>query len=90
MLIGKNMPMFLWAEAIQYATWLKNQFPLHVIPGYTPHTLIYKTKSNLANAHKFGSKVYVYTTDGGKLEACVYKAIFVGIDEQSKAYQVYC
>jgi hypothetical protein len=66
MLIGKDMPMFLWAEAIQYAAWLKNWFPSRAIPGYTPHTLIYKMKPNLANTHEFGSKVYVYTTDGGK------------------------
>jgi transposase InsO family protein len=61
MLIGKDMPMFLCAEAIQYAAWLKNRFPSCAIPGYTLHTLIYKTKPNLANAHEFGSKVYVHT-----------------------------
>jgi hypothetical protein len=89
MLIGKDMPMFLWAEAIQYATWLKNQFPSRAIPGYTLHTLIYKMKPNLANTHEFGSKVYVHTTDGGKLKARASEAVFVGIDEQLKAYRVH-
>jgi hypothetical protein len=89
MLIGKDMPMFLWAEAIQYSTWLKNQFPSRAMPGYMPHTLIYKMKPNLANVHEFRSKVYVHTMDGRKLEARASEAIFVGIDKQSKAYWVY-
>jgi hypothetical protein len=89
MLIGKDMPMYLWAEAIQYATWLKNHFPLHAIPGYTPHALVYKTKPDLGDAHEFGCKVYVHRSDGGKLEARTSKAIFVGIDKQSKAYRIY-
>ena len=89
MLLGKDMPMYLWAEAIQYATWLKNRFPSRAIPGYTPHALVYKTKPNLGNAHEFGCKVYVHTTDGGKLEARASEAIFVGIDEQSKGFRIY-
>jgi hypothetical protein len=81
MLIDKDMPMFLWAEAIQYATWLKNQFSSHTIPGYMPHTLIYKMKPNLANMHKFRSKVYMHTMNGRKLKACTSEVVFVGIDE---------
>jgi transposase InsO family protein len=89
MLIRKDMPMYLWAEAIQYATWLTNRFPSRAIPGYTPHALVYKTKLDLGDAHEFGCKVYVHRSDGGKLEARASEAVFVGIDEQSKAYRIY-
>jgi hypothetical protein len=88
-LIRKNMPMYLWAEAIQYATWLKNHFPSCAIPGYKPHALVYKAKPDLGDAHEFGCKVYVHRSDRGKLEACASEAVFVGIDEQLKAYRIY-
>jgi hypothetical protein len=89
MLIGKDMPMYLWAKAIQYTTWLKNHFPSHAIPGYMPHALVYKTKPDLGDVHEFGCEVYVHCLDSGKLEAHASKAVFVGIDEQSKAYRIY-
>jgi hypothetical protein len=54
-----------------------------------PHRLVYKTKPDLGDAHKFGCKVYVHRSDGGKLEACASEAVFVGINKQSKAYRIY-
>ncbi|OAX31548.1 hypothetical protein K503DRAFT_703561, partial [Rhizopogon vinicolor AM-OR11-026] len=54
------------AEAINYATWLKNQLPSHAFPGYTPHALIYGTKPNLSLAHEFGCKVYVHSYLGAR------------------------
>ena len=89
MLIGKNMPMFLWPEAINYATWLKNRLPSCAIPGENPYSLVHKSKPNLAQAHEFGGKLYVHSTTGGKLEAQAHEAIFVGIDDKSKGYWVY-
>jgi hypothetical protein len=89
MLIAKDMPLFLWAEAINYATWLKNRLPSRAIPGHTPYSLIHKSKPSLALAHEFGCKVYVHTTDNGKLEPRAEEAKFVGVDEQSKGYRIY-
>jgi hypothetical protein len=89
MLIAKDMPLFLWAEAINYATWLKNCLPSRAIPGHTPYSLIHKSKPSLALAHEFGCKVYVHTTDNGKLEPRAEEVKFVGIDEQSKGYRIY-
>jgi hypothetical protein len=78
MLLAQNLPKFLWSEAINYATWLKNCLPSHAIPGYTPYELINKSKPNLACAHEFGSKVYIHSPDNGKLEARAKEAVFVG------------
>jgi hypothetical protein len=89
MLIGCNQPKFLWAEAVNYATWLKNSFPLRAIPGTTPYALVNKSKPSLAMAHEFGAKVFVHTTTGGKLEAHANAAIFVSVDEESKGYHIW-
>jgi hypothetical protein len=89
MLLVKNLPKFLWAEAINYATWLKNRLPLRAIPGHMPYELVHRTKPNLALARKFGTAVYVFLQDAGKLEAKADTAIFIGIDKESKGYRIY-
>ena len=89
MLLARELPKYLWAEAINYATWLKNRLPSRAIPGHTPYDLIHKTKPNLAQAHEFGAKVYVHQQDSGKLEARAVEAVFVGVDDQSKGYRIY-
>jgi hypothetical protein len=55
MLPGWNMPKILWAEALNYATWLKNRLPLCATPGKTPYELINKSKPNLVLAHEFST-----------------------------------
>jgi hypothetical protein len=83
------MPKILWAEALNYATWLKNRLPSRATPGKTPYELINKSKSNLALAHEFGTPIYVHITTGGKLEAKAEEATFVGVDQESKGYRIW-
>jgi hypothetical protein len=83
------MPKFLWAEALNYATWLKNRLPLCATPGKMPYELVNKSKPNLALAHKFGTLVCVHVTTGGKLEAKAEEANFVGVDQESKGYRIW-
>jgi hypothetical protein len=87
MLLGRDMPKFLWAEALNYATWLKNCLPSHSTPGKTPYELVNKSKPNLALAHEF--PVYVHVITGGKLEARAEEATFVRVDQESKGYCIW-
>jgi hypothetical protein len=80
MLLGWDMPKFLWVEAPNYATWLKNHLPSHATPGEMPYELINKSKPNLMLAHEFGTPVYMHITTGCKLEAKAEEAIFVRVD----------
>jgi hypothetical protein len=48
MLLAKDLPKFLWAEAVNYATWLKNHLPSRAILGYMLHNLIHHTTANLS------------------------------------------
>src|SRR5882757_8003371 len=41
MLWARDLPKFLWAEAISYATWLKNRFPSCATPDNTPYSLVH-------------------------------------------------
>jgi hypothetical protein len=87
-LLGRDMPKFLWAEALNYATWLKNCLPSRATLGKTPYELVNKSKPNLTLAHKFSTPVYVHVTTGGKLEAKAEEATFVGVDQESKGYRI--
>jgi hypothetical protein len=89
MLISKNVPKFLWGEAVNYATWLKNRLPSHAIPGHTPYDLINGRRPDLSQAHEFGGKIFVHLPNAGKLELRAEEAVFVGVDLESKAYRVY-
>jgi hypothetical protein len=89
MILAKDLPKYLWAEAINYATWLKNRLPSRAIPGHTPYELIHHTTPDLSQAHEFGAKIFVHVQEAGKLEARAEEALFVGIDAESKGYRVY-
>jgi hypothetical protein len=73
-------------EAVNYATWLKNQLPSHAITGHTPYDLINSRCPDLSQAHKFGGKIFVHLPNAGKLEPQAKEAVFVGVDLESKAY----
>jgi hypothetical protein len=89
MLLGRDMPKILWAEALNYVTWLKNCLPSRATLGKTPYKLVNKTKPNLTLTHKFGTPVYVHITTGGKLEAKAEEATFVRVDQESKGYHIW-
>jgi hypothetical protein len=76
MLLGQDMPKFLWAETLNYTTWLKNRLPSHSTLGKTPYKLVNKSKSNLMLAR-------------GKLEAKMEEANFVRVDQESKGYHIW-
>lgn len=89
MLIAKDLPKFLWAKAVSYATWLKNRLPSRVTPGTTPYELVRKAKPSLAQAREFGCAAYVHLLDAGKLELRAEEGVFVGVDAESKGYRIY-
>jgi hypothetical protein len=89
MLLGKNLPKYLWAEAVNYATWLKNCLPSRATPSTTLFELVRKAKPDLSQAHEFGARVFVQVLEAGKLEARAEEAIFVGVDAESKAWCIY-
>jgi hypothetical protein len=89
MLLGRDQPKYLWAEAVHYATWLKNRLSSCATPETTPYALVNKTKPSLAMAHEFGIMVYVHTTTGGKLKVRANTAVYVGVDEESKGYHIW-
>ncbi len=91
MLCAKDLPSFLWAEAVATAVVLKNISPTSALKEKTPAELWTGRKPNAASLRIFGCQAYVQVPDGkrGKLDAKSIPCIFVGYSLQSKAYRFY-
>ncbi|KAG2074323.1 hypothetical protein BDR04DRAFT_994023, partial [Suillus decipiens] len=71
MLHESGLPCFLWGEAVHHAVWLKNRMPTKALDGATPLETATGKKPDLHNVHPWGSKVWVCTESGTKLEGCI-------------------
>ena len=59
MLIEKDLPAFLWDEAVAHAAYLRNRAPTRALDGMTPYEAWNGRKPAVAHLHKFGSDVWV-------------------------------
>jgi hypothetical protein len=78
-----DLPKSLWAEAILHAVWLKNHTSIKVLDAMMPYKKLYKQKPNLANVPEWGQSVWIYNSDGPKLDAQAKQAQWVGYDTDS-------
>src|SRR5215472_10099832 len=90
LLHASGLPKFLWSEAVNHVTWLKNRTVMKALPpGKMPFEMLYKTKPVLLSVRKWGCKLWVHDNSGTKLDGQAKPACWVGYDEESKAHQVY-
>ena len=89
MLHASQLPKFLWGEAVKHAVWLKNRTLTRALGGKTPYEIFYGTKPNLQGLPKFGSKVWVHTPEGSKLDGRSVVRRWVGFDEESSGHHIY-
>ena len=92
MLIGANVPIFLWEYALQHATYLRERAPSKALPGITPYEAWHKTKPDVSHLREFGSPVYVLIQGSQKPAKLLPKSkqqIFVGFDDGSKSIKYY-
>jgi len=90
MLFGAGLPLFLWAEAVYHAAWLRARILSRVLPGCTtPLERATGQKPNLKRVLAFGAVVWIKVKDAGKLDSQAVEGHFVGYDEELKAYHLY-
>jgi transposase InsO family protein len=90
MLIAKNLPTFLWAEAISHAAYLRNHAPTRALEGKTPEEAWTGRRPNISHLREFGSKVWIREEGSiGKLEPRANRFIFVGFEDGPKAVRYY-
>ncbi|GJU05512.1 integrase, catalytic region, zinc finger, CCHC-type containing protein [Tanacetum coccineum] len=80
MLIFSKAPMFLWAEAVATACYIKNRSLIHTRHKKTPYELVHDKKPDLTFFRVFGALCYPTndSEDLGKLQPTADIGIFVG------------
>jgi hypothetical protein len=90
MLKGNNVPNYLWAEAIKYATDLKNASPTKLIKNATPHERFTGEKANYENFRTFGSQVEFKDNNvKKKLDDRTTTGIYIGYDSVQKCSRIF-
>lgn len=90
MLIDAGLPNKFWGEAVVTANFIQNRV-LTKVRKLTPYELWCKEKPKVKNFQIFGSKCFVHipTQKRQKLDCTGKEMIFLGYDEESKAYRCY-
>ncbi|KAJ8703697.1 hypothetical protein PYW08_016864 [Mythimna loreyi] len=89
MLYARNVPLNLWAEAVNCAVYLLNRMSSSQTPNITPMELWSGVKPNLDHIRVFGCEGYVHVPDKlrKKLDSKSYKMMLVGYDNSN--YKMY-
>ena len=90
MLIDSKLSPAYWAEACNYAVYLKNRSPSKAVKGYVPETKWSGKQVDLQNVRIFGCKAYaqIPKPKRNKLSPRSTPMIFTGICENTKAYRL--
>ena len=90
LLHSSKLPKNLWGEAITHAVWLKNRTVTRSLPeGKTPYEMLYKEKPNMKDLHEWGTRIWVHTTNGSKLDWRSKEGKWIGFDEISNGHRIY-
>nr|GEV03669.1 retrovirus-related Pol polyprotein from transposon TNT 1-94 [Tanacetum cinerariifolium] len=91
MLTFANLPLFLWAEAIETACFTQNRSIIHKRFDKTPYELINKRKPNIKFFRVFGCRCYLFNDyeDVGKLKVKGDIRVFVGYLKYYDAFRIY-
>ena len=87
MLIEKNLPAFLWPEAVAHAAYIRNRSPTRALDGKTPHEAWTGRKPDVSHFREFGCDVWVLNQKekGSKLAPKSQKIKFTGFLDGQKA-----
>jgi hypothetical protein len=84
-----GLPKFLWGEALNYVTYIKNRTWTKSSPDATLHEILTHKKPDLSNVHPWGARVWVHDTSGSKLDGHAKEGRWMGFDEESKGHHIY-
>jgi hypothetical protein len=89
MLLSSGLPSSLWAEAVSYATYIRNRV-LSRTGELTPYNYWYGKKPDLSKIRIFGSRAFIRDPSvSSKLEARSQEGVFVGRCNTQNAFRVY-
>lgn len=90
MILSKNLPLSLWAEAVNTAIYALNR-TVWTTDGVTPYEMWVEKTPNLKHLRIFGSEAFVHVPKQftKKFDARAKKVFFVGYEGESENYRLY-
>jgi hypothetical protein len=90
MLHAKSLPQRLWAEALNYATYIQNRYPHRSVKVKTPYKAWSNLKSEVTHFFIFGSRAWAHIPSEKRkeLDPQSTKFNFVGYPDGVKLYQL--
>ncbi|GBM93466.1 Retrovirus-related Pol polyprotein from transposon TNT 1-94 [Araneus ventricosus] len=91
MMYSKELPLYVWSQAVNTAIYILNRTPTSQAPDSTPHELWTGKSTSLNHLRIFGSEAYMHVPENlrKKLEPNSKKVIFVGYEKESKNYRLF-
>jgi hypothetical protein len=91
MMNGKNLPNKYWGEAVACSVHILNRAPTKSLKDKSPYEAWTSKKPDISYFRVFGCVAYAHVPDDlqKKLDNKSEKCIFVGNNEQSKAYRLF-
>ena len=89
LLIEAGLPKSLWSYAVKASAYIRNRC-FNNRTKLTAFECFTSNKPNICNMHVFGSKCYTIVQDKKKLDDRCEVGVFIGYDQCSPAYLVYC
>lgn len=91
MLHDQGLLKFLWGEDANIVVYVQNRSPHQALDFKTPEEVFTSKKPDVSHFRIFGCPVYFHVPKEkrNKYEASGKKGIFVGYNENSKAYRIY-
>lgn len=91
MLYAKDVPLYLWAEAVNTAVYILNRTATSQAPNSTPYELWTGKKPALDHIRTFGCEAFLHIPkeQRNKLAAKSKKLMLVGYDKNSTNYRLY-
>jgi len=89
-----NVPTSLWAEAFNWACYVKNRLPHSALMDETPYEVLFQKKPTISHLHPFYTKCYVHIPEekwaaASKLDARALEGHFIGYTETTRRFHVY-
>ncbi|KAI5348232.1 hypothetical protein L3X38_001119 [Prunus dulcis] len=91
MLHEKELPYYLWAEAVHTAVYILNRCPTKALRNMTPFEAYSTRKPGVAHLKVFGSVCFVHKPEESrqKVDAKSTRGVFVGYATCEKVYRVF-
>src|SRR6266850_6689781 len=91
MLLEKNLPSFLWDEAVAHTAYLRNCTPTKALDRKTPYEAWHGKKPDVSHLCEFGSEVWIIDKklNLSKLSPRSRKVMLTGFVDGSKSIRYY-